>query len=432
MMRDKIEPFNSDQFLNNIKGRNSDANLSRDFFADNGKAQSEDTRQKRYNMLLQVGSCHSYWDNIYIHAAMPILMLIESELREIKDLDFFRLQLMKEIEFFQKTLLNKQVPQKDISNLSYLLCSYIDEKLAIFSKREEGNISFLIKFHGDSFGGELCFLHLQKYLEDAGDHLAVLALYDFILSLGFKGKYEILERGDLLITDLKHQLKSILYLNNPIKTLAQVESRVFHKKREWLSLGILSLLSFTVILISYCLLVWFLHNDSRNIKQTILAWQPPIIKKINPIFVVPDILQQIVDEGWLKIQKHPEGWLLVFMSDGAFELGSATLSKDYRDSKNIERLGDVLLSYDGDLNVIGHTDNTPFRNPENGNNQQLSEARAKTVADIIEGVKIGKRHAYPKNIAIIGKGESEPIATNDTPEGRKANRRVDILWKTKN
>ena len=69
-----------------------------------------------------------------------------------------------------------------------------------------------------------------------------------------------------------------------------------------------------------------------------------------------------------------------------------------------------------DITVTGHTDST---GPEDYN-MQLSERRAQTVADVLQ-------EEYPDvRIDVQGRGESEPIATNETSEGRAQNRRVEV------
>jgi outer membrane protein OmpA-like peptidoglycan-associated protein len=69
------------------------------------------------------------------------------------------------------------------------------------------------------------------------------------------------------------------------------------------------------------------------------------------------------------------------------------------------------------VDVIGHTDNT---GPADYN-QRLSEARASSVARYLESQKV-----LPARILTQGMGENSPIASNDTPEGRAQNRRVEI------
>lgn len=69
------------------------------------------------------------------------------------------------------------------------------------------------------------------------------------------------------------------------------------------------------------------------------------------------------------------------------------------------------------VDVIGHTDSTGSE----AYNQQLSEARASSVARYLESQKV-----LPQRIMTRGMGESQPVASNDTAEGRAENRRVEI------
>ena len=99
-----------------------------------------------------------------------------------------------------------------------------------------------------------------------------------------------------------------------------------------------------------------------------------------------------------------------------FEFDSADLT--LQGQAEMVELIEELEQYDGvtDITVTGHTDST---GPEEYN-QGLSELRAATVGALMTT-------AYPDaRITLIGRGESDPIASNDTPEGRQMNRRVEI------
>jgi outer membrane protein OmpA-like peptidoglycan-associated protein len=69
------------------------------------------------------------------------------------------------------------------------------------------------------------------------------------------------------------------------------------------------------------------------------------------------------------------------------------------------------------IEVAGHTDNTG----SDAYNQQLSERRASAVA-----AYLGTRSVRTDRIITVGMGEARPIATNDTPDGRQQNRRVEL------
>ncbi|MDR6929016.1 OmpA family protein [Pseudomonas sp. BE134] len=69
------------------------------------------------------------------------------------------------------------------------------------------------------------------------------------------------------------------------------------------------------------------------------------------------------------------------------------------------------------IKVVGHTDNVGT----DAYNQTLSERRANSVADYLLSQGVA-----PNKVSSEGKGESEPVAENDTEEGRAKNRRVDL------
>lgn len=111
-----------------------------------------------------------------------------------------------------------------------------------------------------------------------------------------------------------------------------------------------------------------------------------------------------------------------------FASGDAALMEDAKPI--ISKIGDVLKQYDGfKIEIIGHTDNVPQTKAPYYNNPVLSYWRAMSVADYLVDVKNLNR----ATVEYTGKGESEPVASNDTEEGRRQNRRVEIrLYNKKN
>jgi len=99
-----------------------------------------------------------------------------------------------------------------------------------------------------------------------------------------------------------------------------------------------------------------------------------------------------------------------------FATGSADINASFYDVLNAVAV--VLKKYNKTtVDVIGHTDNV-------GNaeyNQRLSEARARSVA-----AYLSSQGVLPARLLVAGRGESQPIASNATPEGRAQNRRVTI------
>ncbi|MGI4881065.1 MAG: OmpA family protein [Janthinobacterium lividum] len=99
-----------------------------------------------------------------------------------------------------------------------------------------------------------------------------------------------------------------------------------------------------------------------------------------------------------------------------FDFNSAALQPGFRAS--LDRVAQTLASYQSTyVDIGGHTDAIG----SDAVNQRLSEARAATVADYLE-----RQGVAPQRVGTRGFGKTQPIASNDTEEGRARNRRVEI------
>ncbi|MCR4721182.1 MAG: OmpA family protein [Lachnospiraceae bacterium] len=138
------------------------------------------------------------------------------------------------------------------------------------------------------------------------------------------------------------------------------------------------------------------------------------ISEITEIYNMNDDLALSIDEGGTYVEMTIPGSLL-------FESGSATLTEKCKPL--LLKVGDILKLYpDNYVDVIGHTDNIPINNAAFSSNDILSSARAISAAQFIVkncGIDI-------KRVGWTGRGEYEPVDTNDTSEGRAKNRRVEI------
>lgn len=118
-----------------------------------------------------------------------------------------------------------------------------------------------------------------------------------------------------------------------------------------------------------------------------------------------------------RLRRQQERLELALSSDILFASGSASLQPGARDK--IRQLAGVLNRYPRTtIQVIGHTDS---RGSEEAN-LDLSRRRAQAVAEELVAAGVS-----PSRITTFGRGESSPIASNDTPEGRAQNRRVELI-----
>jgi chemotaxis protein MotB len=119
--------------------------------------------------------------------------------------------------------------------------------------------------------------------------------------------------------------------------------------------------------------------------------------------------------------KQTERGLVVSLSEaGFFAPGDATVSAEAQSV--IKNLAESIQNSQIPIRVEGHTDSTPISNARYGSNWELSTTRA---ANVLQ--QLVENGIAPERLSASGYGGFQPVAGNDTPEGRSQNRRVDIV-----
>lgn len=121
--------------------------------------------------------------------------------------------------------------------------------------------------------------------------------------------------------------------------------------------------------------------------------------------------------GAIRVEKLPNDQLLVGMTgETTFEVDSDQINPGFYPT--MDTISGIVSKYGKtELRVAGHTDITGSAE----HNQILSERRAGSVQGYLE-----RDGVLPQRISSSGYGKTRPIASNDTEEGRRLNRRVDI------
>jgi outer membrane protein OmpA-like peptidoglycan-associated protein len=128
-------------------------------------------------------------------------------------------------------------------------------------------------------------------------------------------------------------------------------------------------------------------------------------------------LAKEIQSGQARVESLPNNVVRIVMTNQtAFETNSAEVKSGF--NSTMDKVADVVVRYGKTtLTVVGHTDNAGT----NEYNQKLSERRARSVAEYFE-----TRRVNPVRMALVGKGETQPMTSNATEGGRQANRRVEI------
>jgi chemotaxis protein MotB len=135
-----------------------------------------------------------------------------------------------------------------------------------------------------------------------------------------------------------------------------------------------------------------------------------------------DELESEVAAGQIQIEQLREGIRLNLAQDILFRSGSAKLEGS--GVAVLRKVAGQLRGMTHTVEVQGHTDDVPLSSAlaaRYGTNWELAAARAASVVRLFEEEKVD-----PGRLTAVSYGEFAPVASNDTPEGRARNRRIDI------
>ena len=135
---------------------------------------------------------------------------------------------------------------------------------------------------------------------------------------------------------------------------------------------------------------------------------------------VQNAMQKLIDAKLVTVRRESLWLEIEINTDILFASGVSDFAPAA--APVLDRLAAVLKPFPNPIRVEGHTDNRPIRTASYPSNWELSAARAASV--VHEFTKVG---IDPLRLEIVGFGEFHPRQTNDTVEGRNANRRVSIL-----
>lgn len=374
--------------------------------------------------------------NPFINAAKPLVrtLLNLRLLPDLSDLPALSATLKDGLRNAEARL-GRHCSASEIMMFRYTLCTFLDEMAANTPWGGSGAWSangLLLAHFNETWGGEKVFLLIQKMLKNPKEHAGQLALAEWLLSLGFKGKYHVQNQGDHHLAQLQATLSSL----PEVQRLSQRErpntwrSTVQPAKSHW---KVLPLWLPFAVAASVCTLVfsafYFQINASSDPLFDALAGinvptiQMPVLAAPTPVASNRPTLSQLltheIQTGNLTIDESTAKATLTITGDAVFDSGQANVSAQA--AKLIHTISRAIdrVSASG-IRVVGHTDNVPIRSLQFPSNWALSQARAQSVGALLH------KDLPNTPVSTEGAGASKPIAKNQTAEGRAQNRRVEI------
>lgn len=378
--------------------------------------------------------------NPLLGAAAPLLSLV-GVLRTLPlqaNLDALRRQLEQAFQTFEQHAQQARVIPEELDAARYALCSLLDETIAATPWGGNGGWaakSMLLKFYNETWGGEKFFAILDRRSKNPAAHLDLLELLFVCISLGFEGRYHqaIKEGGRAQLDQLREGLYELIRRYRPAleRDLSPHWQGVVDRGRR---LGIE--VPLWVIAAGVALLLAVFHI---GFGMRLNALSDPVFARIHALDVAPvaapppakvavtaaplprlaELLRDDIGTGMLAVDEGKGRATVTLHGDGLFGSGSATIDPVYRPV--LERIRDALHTYPGTVLVTGHTDDQRIVSSRFASNWRLSLERAQAVVQLLS---VGDPD--PGRFRALGRGETEPLVPNSSPENRARNRRVDI------
>jgi len=367
--------------------------------------------------------------NPLVAAANSLLNVIPQLRASVEHADAAALRdsLAQRIRQFEVRAKAAGLPTEKVIAARYSLCTVIDEAATSTPWGASGawaQHGLLVLFHNETEGGEKFFQLLARLAENPEANLDLLELMYVCLQLGFEGRYRIAQGGQRDLETIRQRLLLIIRkqhgeyerdLSPNWRGVAVAQPRL-----AWLPLWVTGAVAALFLVGIYLGFTLRLSSASDRVAAEIAALRvaarlPP---KAAPEPRLAPFLADEIRRGLVAVGDRPDRSVVTILGDGLFRPAEATVGA--QDQWLLLRVADALGSVAGQVDVVGHTDNAPIRTLRFPSNWELSRARAESVARLL-AIRVS-----PQRMRADGRGETEPLESNDTPQGRARNRRVEI------
>ena len=374
--------------------------------------------------------------NPLVQAASPLLLLA-GQLRgtlSVPDLAGLRRHVLEEIRRFEERARSSGITSEVVLAARYALCAGLDESVLSTpwgAQSEWAQQPLLVALHREAWGGEKFFEMLDRIARDPGRHVDLLELQYLCMALGFAGKYQVADRGDARLAEVKHEVyRSIReQRGTPPPELALrwqgVEDRRSRLIRyiPWWVVGAAALailaMTFAVYYARLGSAAAPIHEELAKVGLEGFAASSPAAPASGPTLKM--LLAADEAQGALRLEEDGGRTVITLLAPGLFASGGATPNPSY--AALLQRIADALNKVTGRVLVEGHTDDQPLASLRYRNNFELSRERAVGVARILQ-----RGMGSPARIEWSGVGSSRPrYRPESAPENRARNRRVEII-----
>ncbi|MGR3794174.1 type IVB secretion system protein IcmH/DotU [Vannielia sp. SX4] len=385
--------------------------------------------------------------NPIVASAASLLVLFGRLRSQVVDMHAVPLMqhVTEEIEAFEEKMLEHGVDQTDALIAKYCVCGTADDIVQNLPGTDRGvwlQYSMSARFFNKRTAGVGFFQEVDKALQNPIHKYHLLELMLICMQLGFEGQYRAMQGGDVKLAQIKRGVYEALRrvksrgdddISPRWKGIELAARRSFTKVPVWAY----AILASAILAGGYFGMRLMLTSEGYELTENMRNLHPrEMIELVRRDRVVtppplppapPDTSQfdrlKEAFAGNDAITVEIKGDFIIVKLDNSilFDSGKADVKEDFVPLG--EEIAQVLEDEPGPIRFIGHTDSDKLSGRgKYKNNFELSVARAKSVAGVITPLL-----SNGDRVEVDGRGEDEPIASNDTSEGKALNRRVEIM-----
>lgn len=174
---------------------------------------------------------------------------------------------------------------------------------------------------------------------------------------------------------------------------------------------------------SFCRAVNVLGGGLKFEKARELAPTAPGAMRTDELLgALREVIEKLDLEGMVQLAVSDKGLVLTLADRVLFDPGQAEVTREA--VPLLHKVSGIIAKTDFPIRIAGHTDSVPIHTARFPSNWELSTARAVNVLRYFQEVE----HISSARLFAVGYGEFQPVAPNDAPDQRLANRRVEIIF----